>query len=420
MRTLDDLYPPAALGLPVNTALIAPRLPDPPAERENLAGYRDHYGPFLLGEKPVGTEPETIALIDKAFPHTLYDLMLLVGRDDILRTCVGELPDTVLTALLEAVTAFTHLVSDPAAVRTFGLERGRLSIGWNFDPTRDRDNGQWWDKRLHVHCNAWHPRTCRTVRPVPLAAVTDATLRRSLIDPAAYLAHQVLLDAIRTDRVPAACRLLAPDPARDAAQQLPVGLKVRLPGFTYLATHEFRTLLRLLHGTAVAAYRLLRATLTDDQSPAGLWRRPALRPVADVEAALAQLPWLTAPSRSLLLGLRMALRDVPERQMRLLRHRSDLANRFLTLDGPSYNLSLFTPDLISAHRSISDTGELYLVMQIKTVSSIGSSPALGGAVACAADRTSGPAMTSGDRSMRAAFQSAYAHRAGFTPSRRTA
>ncbi|MFJ2864253.1 hypothetical protein [Kitasatospora sp. NPDC087314] len=417
-RTLDDLYPNAALALPVNTALIAPRLPTPPAERENQGSYRDHYGPFLLGEKPVGTEPEHIALIDKAFPHTLYDLMLLIGRDDILRTSVGELPDTVLATLLGAVTDFVDYLSDPDTVRTSGLERGRIGIGWNHDPTRDRDNGQWWDKRMHIHCNAWHPRNCRTIRPIPLAAVADPTLRRSLVDPTAYLAHHVLLDAIRTDRVPAACRLLEPDAARDADQHLPVGLKARLPGFAYLTTPQFRDLLRMLHGTAAAAYRLLRAVLTDDQSPTGPWHRPALRPTADVEAALTTQPWLTAESRTLLLRLRTVLRDLPERQMQLLRRRSDLANRCLTLDGLSYNLSLFTPDQISTRRPISATGELYLVMQVKTVSSIGSSPALGGAVASVADRTHGPAMTSGDRSMRHAFQTAYATAAGFTATSR--
>ncbi|MFC8452152.1 hypothetical protein [Kitasatospora sp. NPDC057223] len=417
ITTFDDLYPPDAMLLPVNTAVIAPRLATPPAERENLTGYRDHYGPFLIGEKPADSEPERIALIDKAFPHTLYDLMLLVGRDDVLRTCVGELPDTVLAALLDMVTDFVDHCSDPATVRTFGLHRGRLSIGWNYDPTVDRDNGQWWDKRMHVHLNCWSPRTCRTLHPVPLADVPDPTLRRSLVDPTAYLAHRVMVDAIRTDRVPAACRLLTPDATRDASQHLPVGLKVRLPGFPYLATAEFRALLRMLHGTAAAAYRLLRAVFTDSQSPTGPWRRPALRPAGHAEAALAALPWLTAESRALLIRLRAVLHDLPERQMLLLRARSDLANRCLALDGLSYNLSLFTPDEVSARRPVNDTGELYLVMQLKTVSSIGSSPALGGAVATAADRTHGPAMTSGDLAMRHAFQHAYAHRTGITTER---
>ncbi|MFB7675801.1 hypothetical protein ACFC26_30780 [Kitasatospora purpeofusca] len=73
--TLDDLYPDGAMALPVDTALIAPRLAAPPAEQENRGGYRDHYGPFLIGEKPVGTEPETIALVDKAFPHTPHPII---------------------------------------------------------------------------------------------------------------------------------------------------------------------------------------------------------------------------------------------------------------------------------------------------------------------------------------------------------
>lgn len=93
--SLDDLYPDAAWDLPVNPALPAPRLPDPPPEQSNPAAYRAHYHPFIVEEFAVPGAAERIAVIDKAFPHSLYDLMLLVARDDIVRTRVPSTMSTV-------------------------------------------------------------------------------------------------------------------------------------------------------------------------------------------------------------------------------------------------------------------------------------------------------------------------------------
>jgi hypothetical protein len=413
--TLEDLYPPGALHLPVNPALLAPRLADPPPERQNTGRWRDYYAGYILGELPQTPEPETLALVDKAFPHSLFDLMVLVARDDVLRTSVGDLPDSVLASLLQVAVRFVDYLSDPATVGAFGLDGGQVTIGWNYDPTIDRDNGQWWDKRLHAHLNCWGPRTCRAVRPVPLHSITDTVLRRSLVDPVAYLGHEVFVDALRHADLPADCRLLGPDAARDAAERLPVGVKVALPGWSFLAEPECRRLLRLLHGTCAAAYRALHEAFTDPASPTGLWHRPRLLPAGEVAAKLDQMSWLQPGTRAQLMALRHRLRDLTAHELALMRQRPGLANRCLTLSGLSYHMALFTPGQISSTRPLTTTTALYAVVQVKAISSIGSSPAVGGAVATAADRSSGPPMTRADHALRRAFQHEYLTRVGAQP-----
>ncbi|MFE3452807.1 hypothetical protein ACFXJ8_28165 [Nonomuraea sp. NPDC059194] len=403
---LDSLYPAAAWELPVNPALPAPRLPAPPEERRNLTGYLDHYGPFILREFPVPGQVERIAAIDKAFPHGLYDLMLLVGRDDVLRTDVANTPDPVLAALLRAARGFIDFTTDATVQRTFGLVGSKLSIGWNHDPTRDRDNGQWWDKRLHLHLNCWTAAVQATVRPVRLAEIADTTTRRSLVDPVAHLAHRVMADALHGASLPTGCELLVPDLRRDAAQGLPVGLKLRLPGWRFVTTAPCRALLRCLHTTAATSYQALLTAFTGFGDAPALWSRPRLLPPAEVRLNLDALPWLSEASRSKLLHLRHVLRDVTDREMRFLADRPWVANRCLTLGGLSYNIALTSAQTVSAD-DLRDDGGLYLVMQFKLVSYIGSSPAIGGAVASVIDRTGGPVMTSADRERRAAFQRAY-------------
>ncbi|MFH8626029.1 hypothetical protein ACH4A8_29815 [Streptomyces vietnamensis] len=401
--TLDDLYPAAAWDLPVNPALPAPRLPEPPEELTNLGGYREHYGPFILRELPVPGHAERLAAIDKAFPHSPYDLMLLVARDDVLRTHVGNTPDAVLAALLHAAYAFTEFTESPTATRRFGLAGARLGIGWNSDPTTDRDNGQWWDKRLHLHLNCWPAAVYGTARPVPLAAISDVTTRRSLIDPIAHIAHQVMADALRSAPLPPGCHILEPDLARDAALGLPVGLKLRLPGSTFLTTADCRVLLRALHTTAETAHRAVLMAFTGHTDAPAPWQRPSLLPPDVVQNNLTALPWLSRPTAADLLRLRAVLKDVTSAQLRLLAERRWTANRCLTLGGLSYNTAFFTPRPVGT----SGEGDWYLVMQFKLVSYIGSSPAVGGAVASVIDRAGGPVMTPDDRARRAGFQNAF-------------
>ncbi|MGW5679782.1 hypothetical protein ACWEV4_32690 [Streptomyces sp. NPDC003860] len=402
---LDALYPDGAWDLPVSPSLPAPRRAAPPPELHNTTGYKEHYGPNVLADYPLDGG-DRLAVIDKAFPHALHDLMLLAARDDQLRTHVADTPDPVLAALLTGARTFADFLSTPAVLRAFGLDGARAMIAWNHDQTLDRDNGQWWDKRLHLHLNCWPRALHHTSTPVPLHAVTDPGARRSLIDPVAYLAHRILTDALHHHGALPDLTVLGPDPARDAREHLPAGLKIRLPGWPYVTTPDFRALLRTLHTTAETAYRQIRACFTGTPALTLPWRRPRLLPAPDVARRLGHLPWLSPPARDGLTALRAALRDVTDRQLVLLQARRPWANRSLSLGGLSYNIALHNPHPTTATKPLT-SGPLWLVMQLKLISYVGSSPAIGGAVASLIDRTHGPVLTPGDHAQRRAFQAAF-------------
>ncbi len=404
--TLDDLYPQEVWELPVDPAFPAPRLATPPPERSNTIGYRDYYGSNLLAEIGIpGAEGGRIGVVDKAWPHSLYDVMLLPVQAGAC-SGVGDTPAGVLAGMLAAADAWVRFLSDAAVVGEYGLADYRATCGWNHDLTLDRDNGQWWDKTMHWHLNTWAPRSGRrpTLRDVP-----DIGVRRSLVDPIAYLAHQVLLDAVYAYGLPSGCRPLTPDPRRDAEQHLPVGLKIDVGGWAALTGSEGAALLHALHDVATVTYKTIRGAFTGRSelaSPA--WERPGLLPVDQVAVNLARLSWLSEASFCGLLKLRAALKDVDERRMRLLAARPALANRFLTLGGVSYNLTYFTPQRLTADGRFAQAERVYLVLQAKLVSYVGHSPAAGNACASIIDRWQGPVMSDAEHARRRAFQLAYA------------
>ncbi|MFH9820230.1 hypothetical protein [Streptomyces sp. NPDC017230] len=403
--TLDDLYPPGALALPVNPALPAPRLAAPPAERTNDGDYRAYYGPNIRAEYPVDGCAGRVAVIDKAWPHSLHDVMLLAASDHGRHTSVTDTPDPLLEALLRAALTYTDVVCDPETVHAFGLGGGQLTVGWNHDRTLDRDNGQWWDKTMHWHLNLYPKLVRQRVKPTLLRDIADATLRRSLVDPVAYLAQHVARDALKEYALPAGCRLLPISPHQDATRLLPVGLKLQLPGWPFLATPQCRHLLRTLHQAAESGYRQVRDAFTGSPDSALPWSRPSLLPPDQVDKRLTRLAWLSPHSRILLMRLRHVLRDVTDRELLLLRARPKLANRCLTLADLSYNLTLFSPTPVGPHLPASRA--VFLVMQLKVFSYVGHAPAIGRAVASVIDRHHGPVMDGGLLAERRAFQNTY-------------
>ncbi|MEV7279734.1 hypothetical protein [Streptomyces sp. NPDC093111] len=403
--TPDSLYPPGALALPVNPALPAPRLAAAPAERTNEGHYRDYYGSNVRAEYTVDGCADRVAVIDKAWPHTLPDIMLLVASDRGRRTSVGDTPDAVLAALLTGAVTYINHVSDPETARAFGLDGGQLTIGWNHDRTLDRDNGQWWDKAMHWHLNLYSRQVRTTVRPVPLGEITDVELRRSLVDPVAYLSQHVVRDALRSFALPTGCRLLPISSHRDAVRRLPVGFKLQLPGWPFLSTSECRHLLRALHQATEHAYRQVRHAFTGTSDPAPPWTRPTLLAPDQVGEQLKRLTWLSPVSRNALMRLRGVLRDVTNRELHLLRERRSFANRCMTLADLSYNITLFTPSLVSP--GLPESRPVFLVMQCKLFSYVGHAPAVGDAVASVIDRHHGPVMDHALLARRRAFQDAY-------------
>ncbi|MFG3701598.1 hypothetical protein ACGF5C_27355 [Micromonospora sp. NPDC047620] len=397
------LYPASAMRLPVIPSLPMPRLPAPPPDVRNLSPhYRDHYGPHILREYPAGDSGGRIAVIDKAFPHSVYDLMLLatIGDDRTIASSVSDVPEAMLRTLLTFCGQFVRYVHARSTQRRFALDGAQLMIGTNYDPaTVDRDNGQWWDKRMHWHLNCWPATVYRDASIMPLGEVNDLNRRRALVDPIAYLAAQIMHDAFRTQPLPAGCRLVGEaDMPCDGG---PVGFKITVPGWDFLHNAACARLLVHLHDVAAGAYAQLRQCFTGSLAASPPWTRPGLLPPGQVAANLDDLAWLSEPSRRGLVVLRSLLRDVTAGEMDLMRADMTLANRCLTLAGLDYHLGFWSPPQPDSSRG---HPPVYLVMQFKLLSAIGSSPAIAGGVASILDRFHGPTMSAQQTHLRRQFQ----------------
>lgn len=391
------LYPASAMALPVIPSLSMPRLPAPPPDVRNLRPhYRDHYGPHILREYPVGGSGDRIVVIDKAFPHSVYDMMLLatVADDTVIASSVSDVHQDMLTTLLTFCGQFVRYAQAGSTQRRFGLGGAQLMIGTNYDPaTTDRDNGQWWDKRMHWHLNCWPATDYCHAAIVPLREVTNVAQRRALVDPIAHLAAHVMRDAVRASPLPAGCWIV------DEPAEGPVGFKIGLPGWDFLP--RCGPLLRQVHDVAADAYAQLRQCFTGSSAVSPPWTRPGLLPPGEVTANLDTLTWLSETAKRGLVTLRSLLRDVTAHEMHLMRADMNRANRCLALSGLDYHLGLWSPSQPEGWRG---HRQVYLVMQAKLLSAIGSSPAIGGGVASLLDRHQGPIMSPQQTLQRRQFQ----------------
>ncbi|MFJ5882313.1 hypothetical protein [Kitasatospora cineracea] len=407
------LYPAAAERMAVATRMLVPRRPRLIASRGNTGRFEDFYAPEcrLAQFTPTGTD-ERIAVIDKAFPHARYDFMYVVANDDV-RCAPDELSDTALAVMLDAVPEFVRFVAEDEVNRAYGLDGSALTFGFNHDrDTTDRDNGQFYEKRFHLHFNCWARQELAAVRTRRFGDVPDPRIRRTMLDPVSFLGPAVLYDALRhrfaADGLHGA-RTLAPDPDRDAALGLPLGLKFELPGWDHVATADCRRLIRDLHATSEQVYRDLHLAFTGAEPPARAWYRSPLLPPGAVAARLAALPYLSAATREALVVLRAALRDAPAADMPGLRRDPNLAAAKLVLAGLDYHLGIYSPTRVS-HTDPDGPTPVYLYLQFKLLSRIGGGPAVGGAAAVQVDRAGGAPFTDGELDARRSLLEAFTDR----------
>ncbi|MEU2251481.1 hypothetical protein [Streptomyces sp. NPDC019224] len=388
------LYPAAADQMPVAMRMLVPRRPRLTSAPGNSGTFEEFYAPECrLARFSVTGTDEHIAVIDKAFPHTRYDFMFLVANDTI-RCAPTDLSDATLAATLDAVPEFVRFVAEAEPRRAYGLDDCTLTFGFNYDrDTTDRDNGQFFEKRFHMHFNCWAARDLKGMVTSRFGDVTDPRIRRTMLDPVSFLGPSVMHEALQHRfAMPAlhGARALPPDPTRDAALGLPLGLKFELPDWDYVATPDCRRLIRDLHTTADAAFRDLHVAFTGVAPPGKAWYRAPLLPQATVTARLDAVPYLSAETCTSLAVLRGALRDADD--MPALRRNASLAASRLVLAGLDYHLGIYSPPYVdSAHSGT--RRPVYLYIQFKLLSRIGGGPAIGGAAAVQVDRSGGPAFT---------------------------
>ncbi len=407
---LADLYPAEAQETPAVLRLAAPRLAEPPPDVRNVGTVLDHYRENLLQEWTVHGG-DRIALIDKAFPHSRYDVMLLAS-DDTIRSAVTDLGSATAEMLFDTAADFVDFLSAPAVVDHYRLADGHFHLCFNYDrDTVDRENSMFYDKRFHLHLNYTPGRDIKLGSAVKWSEIPDLRLRRRLIDPIAYLGAAVLHDA--TDGSVADTNLLPIDNARDLRLGLPPGAKVRLDGWGRLRGPRFPALLDDLHRQADRAYRTIHRAFTGVASAPEPWQRPALLAPERICANLDAIRWLSASTRAGLAQLAHLLRDTTAAD--LARYRGDEGARVqqLTVAGLDYAMSVFSPHRNTAARPLAVHDEVYLVMQFKLFGDIGGAglPTIDGIPIVRLDRSSGPALTAAELADRRALRRDFLDRA---------
>ncbi|MGH9004439.1 MAG: hypothetical protein ACRDYV_15045, partial [Acidimicrobiia bacterium] len=223
-----ELYPVQAKRMPVLDGVPAPSFAAYSTGLHDGTRPEPDYTARLLARVKVGRDQaaESLAFVDKLFPHTPLDLMV-VADDQRPRFAFADLqPDTGL-AVCRILHQFVDFLSRGDVLAAYGLSGRRVHLCYNFDPhTLDRDNPMAYDKRFHVHLNCWQRWQLDRAEPVAYGSIREPLRRRDLLDPLAFLGPRVCFDML--GGTAAGRALMDPNPGRDLRMRLPVGLKVRL------------------------------------------------------------------------------------------------------------------------------------------------------------------------------------------------
>lgn len=398
--TLDFMYPEQTWRTPTVLSLPVGRLPGAPAPGGHADGSpRDFYGAGFMMEVEVG-DTDRVAFIEKAFPHSRYDLMMLAS-DEQVKCAVTDLADQTKQFMFAAAGRFIGFISQADVISRYGLDGGHLHLAFNYDRyTTDRENSMCCDKRFHLHLNYWPGDELGLLRPVRWGDIPEVTLRWRLIDPLAHLTGLVMRDR---------CRELAPglplmpvDPGRDEAIGLPAGPKIEFPGWSVLRDREFVTIMDSIHEVADSAYQEIHVAFTGERSKPRVWSRPSLLPREQIARNLRETAWLSDDTRRLLTRLAFVLRDVTAARMRSFRDGQADPVRGLTLGGLDYAITMFCQQRNSAGAPLADAGPVYLVMHGKLFADVGGAglPSIGSIPVVRLDRASGHVLSDAEVKIR--------------------
>ncbi|MFP4279399.1 MAG: hypothetical protein ACLFQI_05295 [Halochromatium sp.] len=317
---------------------------------------------------------DRLALIDKAAPHALFDLMLSEvsspSAEQPAKADASAVAPATGRVLWQTAANFRRFVASPEIRRAFDLDGGWLQLALNCDPhTHDRESVQAL-KQFHLHLIYWRACELQPLQQVErFADQRDPMLMRQCLDPLSFLGPTLLYERL-ADLARTGITLLPPDPAATCAGQRPLGCLLQIEHWDVLATAAFERYIRSLHRRLAETATLLLQAFTGATQPPAPWQRHRLLPSARIAEQLDQLG-LSAASNAGLLALAHGLRDLPDPVAQALR-RAAPARRMhcMTLNQPCYSLTLSPMDA-RGHPSPSSDGPLLLSLQVKLLSGIG-------------------------------------------------
>ena len=321
-------------------------------------------------------QTDTLAFIDKAIPHSQFDLMATdtSPRVQATLTAIGE---RSLAALLRSAERFIAFVSQPDVRRRFGLENGLAHIALNCDPnTRDRESCQA-VKSFHLHFIYWTAAELAGLNKTEtLAQPVDDLPRRRVLDPLTALGSRLIHEHLQRCNFSNWNAQLIPyrDLPRGDETGL-IGCLIRLPGWQVLPTRSFRTLLAQVHHGIEECTRAVLQAFTGRNDIPPPWSRWPLLPRPDIHRNLKDLPY-SPPVLGDLGYLADTLQSLSPKTLDGLRHRPRQRIQHLSLNPPSYALNLYSPQPNGPQQTLIDSSPIYLIIQPKLFSAVGGAGAL--------------------------------------------
>ncbi|MGB5834084.1 MAG: hypothetical protein WBG92_19155 [Thiohalocapsa sp.] len=393
------------------------RVPGPPAAfalttRETRASDpmdRFHRRTIQLLDCAAG-DGDRLALVDKAIPHALFDLMLSEASsvhkptpDDVRRTTGQVLWRTGLE--------FVRFVSQPEHQRQFSLSGGQLHLALNCDPnTIDRESVQA-AKQFHLHLLYWGAVELGALQqPSRLADERSVVRRRQLLDPLSFLGARIMHAALSDFEFGiTGAKLLDCDDAAVADGSRALGCVIRLPGWQVLEAPAFEDMVRRLHRRLLRTGGRLLEAFTGQREPPAAWQRHPLLTSAEIDTRLAAMGW-SRGLRDGLLTLAASLRDLsPAQALRLQRAPPNARKHCMILNQPCYAMNLHAPRPNTVDGPLIEARAVDLILQTKLFSGIGGAGLLGLNDIPSVRVVRGCGRYSGDAwRRRAAFQRAFA------------
>jgi hypothetical protein len=241
---------------------------------------------------PCADGRDTLALVDKASPHSLFDLML-TEVSAVAKSTPVEVAAATGRALWRTGYNFVRFCSQSRVVDDFGLAGGELHLALNCDPhTVDRESVQA-AKQFHLHLLYW---TSAALAPLagaePLARVRDARLRRQALDPISFLGARLIFDALSAlDLGLPGAALLPPDDPAVIVGKRPLGCVIALTGWSVLGEPVFAALIRRIHVRLATLAADLLESFTGEREPPPPWQRHPLLPRRDISARILAGPF---------------------------------------------------------------------------------------------------------------------------------
>ena len=378
---LAALYPDDVNNMPVAWHQL--RVPGPPAayrltlqERDSADLSKRFWRRTIMAfdvrsnDPATGPQVDRLAFIDKAVPHSLYDLMC-TEVSGAAKATVRDIGRQTASAVWHSAYNFVAFVSRPEVQRAYGLEGGQMHLALNCDPnTRDRESIQA-SKQFHLHFLYWTQQEIAALQRAEHRTDARTLLQRRLLDPLAFVAPAVIAERLGAfDLDDSAMKLLPFHSVDSIHAHKPVGCLIRLSDWAVLRSSAFLHSIDRIHACIAETSAQLQEAFTGHAQPPDSWRRHALLPPSAIRSNLSKLGF-SARTTAALHHLAGALSDVSPRMMAFLKKHESTRRRHLVLNNPCYALNLYAP----THNSLADpliaVREVYLIIRVKLFSAIG-------------------------------------------------